>query len=77
MVFQTITEILGDGDEHAGGLDCEDPEYLKCIRDGVCPVCDSPLEMSEVLLASMVIPCGSPVCDFVLRPHGRLSRTSH
>ena len=77
MVFQTITEILGEADEHAGGFDCEDPEYLKSIRDGVCPLCDAPLELAEELLASLVIPCASPVCDFVLRPHGRLSRTSH
>ena len=77
MVFQTITPISSDEDEHAGGLDCEDPEYVRCIRDGVCPVCDSPLDKSEEFLAAMVIPCGSPVCDFVLRPHGRLSRSSH
>jgi hypothetical protein len=77
MVFETITPIPSEGDDHGSGLDCEDPDYLKSIRDGVCPVCDAPLEKSEELLASMILPCGSPVCDFVLRPHGRLSRTSH
>jgi hypothetical protein len=77
MVFETITPIPSEGDDHGSGLDCDDPEYLKSIRDGVCPVCDSPLEKSEDLLANMIIPCGSPVCDFVLRPHGRLSRTNH
>jgi hypothetical protein len=77
MVFETITPIPSEGDDHGSGLDCEDPDYLKSIRDGVCPVCDAPLEKSEGLLANMIIPCGSPVCDFVLRPHGRLSRTSH
>jgi len=77
MVFETITPIPSEGDDHGSGVDCEDPEYLKSIRDGVCPLCDSPLEKSEDLLASMIIPCASPVCDFVLRPHGRLSRTSH
>ena len=68
-----------EGEEEDGGLGsvCDDPRFLKSIREGVCPLCDSPLDRSAEFLAYLAIPCGSPVCDFVLRPHGKLSRISH
>ena len=56
---------------------CGDPRLLKSIREGVCPLCDSPLDHSPEYLATLAIPCSSPVCGFVLKPHGRLSRNSH
>ncbi len=58
-------------------LSCDDPHLLKSIREGVCPLCDSPLDHSPEYLATLAIPCSSPVCGFVLKPHGRLSRSSH
>lgn len=76
MVFGSI-ELRGEEDDHGSGIDCEDPRFIQSIRDGVCPICDSPLDPSPEWLASLVMPCSSPVCDFVLRPHGRLSRTGH
>lgn len=58
-------------------LACDDPRLLKSIREGVCPICDSPLEHSPEYLATLEIPCSSPICGFVLKPHGKASRNSH
>lgn len=77
MLFELLGSLEHDEESPASGLDCEDPRFIQSIRDGVCPVCDSPLDQSPEWLAALVIPCSSPVCDFVLRPHGKLSRTNH
>jgi hypothetical protein len=77
MVSGAIELLAGEEDDHGAGIDCEDPRFIRSIRDGVCPICDSPLDTSPEWLEQLAMPCSSPVCDFVLRPHGRLSRTGH
>jgi hypothetical protein len=77
MLWETIAALENEDDDGASGMSCEDPRFLKRIREGVCPLCDSPLDLAKEWLAALAIPCSSPICDFVLRPHGRLSRTSH
>lgn len=77
MLFESSDAPHGDEDDHGAAIDCDDPRFVKSIRDGVCPLCDSPLDPSAEWLTQLVIPCSSPACDFILRPHGRLSRTSH
>ena len=79
-MLSKLIEALENEEEEDGrsaGLSCEDPRFVKRIRDGVCPLCDSPLDRAPEWLATLEMPCSSPICDFVLRPHGRLSRTSH
>jgi hypothetical protein len=77
MVFEPIGSVERDEEGHGSGIDCEDPQFIERIREGVCPLCDSPLDQSPEWLAALVMPCSSPICDFVLRPHGKLSRTNH
>ena len=77
MLSDAIDALLDQADDHLFGLDCKDPRILKSIREGVCPLCDSPLDHSREWLARLAIPCSSPVCGFVLKPHGKLSRNSH
>jgi hypothetical protein len=43
----------------------------------VCPCCDSPLDHSPEYIATLAIPCSSPVCGFVLKPFGKVSRINH
>jgi len=75
--FESVDALLSDEDDHPFGISCGDPRFVKSIREGVCPLCDSPLDCSPEWLARLAEPCSSPICDFVLRPHGELSRTSH
>jgi len=77
MLFDR-SEALSDGtDDCCFDVSCNDPRVVKSIREGVCPLCDSPLDPSPEWLATLVVPCSSPACSFVLKPHGKLSRTSH
>jgi hypothetical protein len=77
MLFDR-SEALSDGtDDCCFDVSCNDPRVVKSIRDGVCPLCDSPLDPSPEWLATLEVPCSSPACSFVLKPHGKLSRTSH
>jgi hypothetical protein len=72
-----IEAIPNAPDDCCFDISCNDPRVVKSIRDGVCPLCDSPLDHSLEWLAALEIPCSSPVCSFVLKPHGKLSRNSH
>ena len=72
-----LEALLDDTDDCCFDLSCNDPRVVKSIREGVCPLCDSPLDRSPEWLAMLEMPCSSPVCGFVLKPHGRLSRNSH
>jgi hypothetical protein len=77
MLFDR-SEALSDGtDDCCFDVSCNDPRVVKSIREGVCPLCDSPLDPSPEWLATLEVPCSSPACSFVLKPHGKLSRTSH
>jgi hypothetical protein len=76
MGFEAIEAQERENDD-AAVLDCEDPRFLQRIREGVCPLCGSPLDRTPEWLAILAMPCSSPICAFVLRPHGRLSRTGH
>ena len=77
MLFNR-SEALSDGtDDCCFDISCNDPRVVKSIREGVCPLCDSPLDLSPEWLATLEVPCSSPACSFVLKPHGKLSRTSH
>jgi hypothetical protein len=77
MLFDR-SEALSDGtDDCCFEVSCNDPRVVKSIREGVCPLCDSPLDPSPEWLATLEVPCSSPACSFVLKPHGKLSRTSH
>jgi hypothetical protein len=79
--FRILLESMGlfelEEDPDGAGLRCDDPRFLEKVREGVCPLCDAPLDPSPELLAVLTIPCSSPACNFVLRPHGKLSRISH
>ena len=77
MLWETIEALENKDDDGHSGMSCEDPRFLQRIREGVCPLCGSPLDHAPEWLATLAIPCSSPICDFVLKPHGRLSRTSH
>lgn len=77
MFSESSGMLEGDEDGLLAEIDCEDPRFIRSIREGVCPVCDSPLDTSPEWLARLAMPCSSPLCGFVLRPHGRLSRTGH
>jgi hypothetical protein len=72
-----FSEVHDESGDCCFDLSCSDPHHLKSIRDGVCPCCDSPLDHSPEYLATLAIPCSSPVCGFVLKPLGKVSRINH
>jgi hypothetical protein len=77
MRSDTLEALLDETDDCCFDLSCNDPRVVKSLREGVCPLCDSPLDRSPEWLTTLEMPCSSPVCNFVLKPHGRLSRNSH
>ncbi len=77
MLSATIEMLLNEAGDCLFGTECADPRFRKSISEGVCPLCDSALDHSPEWLARLAIPCSSPVCGFVLKPHGRPSRNSH
>ena len=77
MLTDFLVALQGETDDCCFDVSCNDPRVVKSLREGVCPLCDSPLDLTPEWLATLDVPCSSPTCSFVLKPHGKPSRTSH
>jgi len=45
MLIDALESLLSETDDCCFEVSCNDPRVVKSLRDGVCPLCDSPLDL--------------------------------
>ena len=51
MRSDPLEALLDETDDCCFDLSCNDPRVVKSLREGVCPLCDSPLDRSPEWLS--------------------------